>query len=139
MLSTKLKARKLAVSEGNPAPERDTAGNNYSDHAGSSDRSEYNDNVAVYPFDTLLLSGPSAIFSVIVVTGDCASDSGRMVLGYEAIIAITVFKGMILCSAVVGLTLVDEFISMVFSRITNSSLAACRCDVLSAGLCRSRG
>ena len=93
------------------------------------------DNVAVYPLAIPLLAGPSAIMSVIVVTGGFASGGLSAVLtGYAALLAVMVATGAILSLTVLAEGWMNEKITMVFSRITAIILAGLSVQYVIDGL-----
>ena len=93
------------------------------------------DNVAVYPLAIPLLAGPSAIMSVIVVTGGFASGGVSAVLtGYAALLAVMVTTGAILSLTVLAEGWMNEKITMVFSRITAIILAGLSVQYIIDGL-----
>jgi len=93
------------------------------------------DNVAVYPLAIPLLAGPSAIMSVIVVTGGFASGGVGVVLtGYAALLAVMVATGAILGLTVLAEGWMNERITMVFSRITAIILAGLSVQYIIDGL-----
>ena len=93
------------------------------------------DNVAIYPLAIPLLAGPSAIMSVIVVTGGFASGGVAAVLtGYAALLAVMVATGVILSITVLAEGWMNEKITMVFSRITAIILAGLSVQYVIDGL-----
>ena len=118
MLAAKRQARKRA----------ETTGENTAEGAGEStgkaaaDEPE-SDNLAIYPLAILLLAGPSAIMSVIVVNASFAGALASTLTGYAALLAVMAATGIILCLAVVAEGWLNEKISVVFSRITAIILA----------------
>ena len=93
------------------------------------------DNVAIYPLAIPLLAGPSAIMSVIVVTGGFASGGFGVVLtGYAALLAVMVATGAILGLTVLAEGWMNERITMVFSRITAIILAGLSVQYIIDGL-----
>ena len=93
------------------------------------------DNVAIYPLAIPLLAGPSAIMSVIVVTGGFASGGVAAVLtGYAALLAVMVATGAILSLTVLAEGWMNEKITMVFSRITAIILAGLSVQYVIDGL-----
>ena len=93
------------------------------------------DNVAIYPLAIPLLAGPSAIMSVIVVTGGFASGGFSAVLtGYAALLAVMVATGAILSLTVLAEGWMNEKITMVFSRITAIILAGLSVQYVIDGL-----
>ena len=93
------------------------------------------DNVAIYPLAIPLLAGPSAIMSVIVVTGGFASGGMSAVLtGYAALLAVMVATGVILSLTVLAEGWMNEKITMVFSRITAIILAGLSVQYVIDGL-----
>ena len=93
------------------------------------------DNVAIYPLAIPLLAGPSAIMSVIVVTGGFASGGLSAVLtGYAALLAVMVATGIILSLTVLAEGWMNEKITMVFSRITAIILAGLSVQYIIDGL-----
>ena len=93
------------------------------------------DNVAIYPLAIPLLAGPSAIMSVIVVTGGFASGGMSAVLtGYAALLAVMVATGAILSLTVLAEGWMNEKITMVFSRITAIILAGLSVQYVIDGL-----
>ena len=93
------------------------------------------DNVAVYPLAIPLLAGPSAIMSVIVVTGGFASGGlSAMLTGYAALLAVMVVTGAILSLTVLAEGWLNEKITMVFSRITAIILAGLSVQYIIDGL-----
>ena len=99
------------------------------------DSSAEPDNVAIYPLAIPLLAGPSAIMSVIVVTGGFASGGLSAVLtGYAALLAVMVATGAILSLTVLAEGWMNEKITMVFSRITAIILAGLSVQYVIDGL-----
>jgi len=93
------------------------------------------DNVAIYPLAIPLLAGPSAIMSVIVVTGGFASGGvGAVLTGYAALLAVMVATGAILSLTVLAEGWMNEKITMVFSRITAIILAGLSVQYVIDGL-----
>ena len=93
------------------------------------------DNVAVYPLAIPLFAGPSAIMSVIVVTGGFASGGfGAVRTGYAALLAVMVATGAILGLTVLAEGWMNERITMVFSRITAIILAGLSVQYIIDGL-----
>ncbi|MEK9962471.1 MAG: MarC family protein, partial [Rhodobiaceae bacterium] len=93
------------------------------------------DNVAIYPLAIPLLAGPSAIMSVIVVTGGFASGGfGAVLTGYAALLAVMVATGAILSLTVLAEGWMNERITMVFSRITAIILAGLSVQYIIDGL-----
>ena len=93
------------------------------------------DNVAIYPLAIPLLAGPSAIMSVIVVTGGFAGGGLSAVLtGYAALLAVMVATGLILSLTVLAEGWMNEKITMVFSRITAIILAGLSVQYVIDGL-----
>jgi multiple antibiotic resistance protein len=93
------------------------------------------DNVAIYPLAIPLLAGPSAIMSVIVVTGGFASGGvGAVLTGYAALLAVMVATGVILSLTVLAEGWMNEKITMVFSRITAIILAGLSVQYVIDGL-----
>ena len=93
------------------------------------------DNVAIYPLAIPLLAGPSAIMSVIVVTGGFASGGfGAVLTGYAALLAVMVATGAILGMTVLAEGWMNEKITMVFSRITAIILAGLSVQYVIDGL-----
>ena len=116
MLSAKRQQRKRAASTGD-------------------DASVEPDNVAIFPLATPLLAGPSAIMSVIVVTGGFASGGfGAVLTGYAALLAVMVATGAILSLTVLAEGWMNERITMVFSRITTIILAGLSVQYIIDGL-----
>ena len=60
------------------------------------------DNLAIYPLAILLLAGPSAIMSVIVVNAGFAGALASTMTGYAALLAVMVATGIILCLTVIA-------------------------------------
>ena len=93
------------------------------------------DNVAIYPLAIPLLAGPSAIMSVIVVTGGFASGGLSAVMtGYAALLAVMLATGAILSLTVLAEGWMNEKITMVFSRITAIILAGLSVQYVIDGL-----
>jgi len=93
------------------------------------------DNVALFPLATPLLAGPSAIMSVIVVTGGFTdSGVGAVLTGYAALLAVMVATGAILSLTVLAEGWMNEKITMVFSRITAIILAGLSVQYVIDGL-----
>ena len=93
------------------------------------------DNVAIYPLAIPLLAGPSAIMSVIFVTGGFASGGvGAVLTGYAGLLAVMVATGVILSLTVLAEGWMTEKITMVFSRITAIILAGLSVQYIIDGL-----
>ena len=91
------------------------------------------DNLAIYPLATPL-AGPSAIMSVIVVNAGFAGALASTLTGYAALLAVMLATGIILCLTVVAEGLLNEKITMVFSRITAIILASLSVQYVIDGL-----
>ena len=77
----------------------------------------------IYPLAILLLAGPAAIMSVIVVNAIFAGALTSTFIGYASLIAVMVATGFILCMTVIAESLLNERVTMVFPRITAIILA----------------
>ena len=122
MLTAKRQQRKRAESTGGG-----NAGETGSDEPDS-------DNLAIYPLAIPLLSGPSAIMSVIVVNAGFAGALASTLTGYAALLAVMVATGVILCLTVIAECWLNERITMVFSRITAIILAGLSVQYVIDGL-----
>lgn len=91
-------------------------------------------NLAIYPLAIPLLTGPSAIMSVIVVNAGFPSALASTSTGYIALLAVMVTHGIILCLTVVAEGWLNEKITMVFSRITAIMLAGLSTQYVVDGL-----
>jgi multiple antibiotic resistance protein len=92
------------------------------------------DNLAIYPLAILMLAGPAAIISVIVVTAEFSDALGRSLIGYSALLAVMASTGLILCLTVIAESWLNEKVTMVFSRITAIILAGLSVQYVLDGL-----
>ena len=76
-----------------------------------------NDNPAIYPLAILLLAGPAAIMSVIMVNASFAGALTNTIIGYTSLITVMVATGFILYITVIAESWLNERVTMVFSRI----------------------